>query len=253
MPTTGILLRVGAIAALGVLMAGCESKVTGSAHPASGASPAAATSPAPVSPPTMTAPAAPLVSHQQLSGLLPSPEQIEATVGTPNMVVAESHNTIGLIPDDYLSDMSCSGSIGDGTLPAYDDSPYLRVRIQDYKQPDSDSPLVTESAVLYQNVQDAQDQATAVVNGWAACANKVLEAKKPKTTVSFLIGSGVEFGGAHTMTYTRMVPGWNCGRGIASRNNVVVDVTACSATDSAEVVGLHAQALIAQIAQRVPA
>ena len=251
MPTASALLTTGAIATLTVLLAGCDTTIVGSARPATDAPTAAVASAAPSSPP-QAAPVGPLVQHQQLSGLLPSPEQIDATVGTPNMIVAESHNTIGLIPDDYLSDITCSGAVEDGALPAYDDSAYVRVRTQDYKQPDSDSPLVTESAILYQTIQDAQDQATSVANGWAACTNKVVQAKKPQSTVSFLIGAVTDSGGMKTMTYTRTVPGFNCGRGVTSRNNVVLDVTVCSATDTAEVIGLHAQALVAQLAQRVP-
>ncbi len=254
---TRAIMTVGAAVFIVAPSAGCQSGDTGS-PPATATSSASASSgvattsppPAPAPPP----PAGPLVQLDQLKAVLPDPGQVSAAVNVPNLGISESHDALDLLPDDYASDMACVGAISDAAIQPYAETPVVLVRTQNYAPANgSGSLLATASAVLYETVQDAQDQVTATVNAWHGCAGKPIQVKTvPPST--FTIGAASLTGAVNTVVNSRPAPpgpAWACARGVTARNNVVIDLTVCAGDPAA--VGAGAAALANQIAAKVPA
>jgi PknH-like extracellular domain len=255
---TCITLLAAAAASAAMLLSACQTVTVGSPHPQSPPPPGAQAGAPPgagAGPPATTPPGqGPLVLPDQLDAVLPPVDAVSTVVGAPNLVVLESHKATALIPDGFVSDPACTGAIYNASLPAYADSPEGAVRSQTMKQPDSaTSPLVDQGVVQYETVQDAQDEVTSVVNGWGACANKLVSVKTLDAPyqITWAIGTATESNGTHILVNTRSGGGWYCGRGITSRNNLVIDVLMCSPDSAA--VGFQAQALADQVAGRVPA
>lgn len=254
---TRVILACGVAAVIVVPSAGCQSGDSGSPAPAgSSSSSTAAPTTTATPPPTSSAPpppAGPLVQMEQLTGLLPSAAEAGAAVNIPNLSATESHDTLSLLPDDYVSDMSCVGAIADAAIQPYSDSPVVRVRTQNYAPGDgSNSATVITSAILYETVQDARDMVAATVAGWQACAGKSVQVKTMPAPSTFAIGTAAATGDLHTLIDTRTAPpDFSCGRGITSRNNVVIDLTVCGKDPAA--VGAGTQAALGQIAAKVPA
>ncbi|MUL49544.1 sensor domain-containing protein [Mycobacterium sp. CBMA293] len=253
---TRTILTLGVAAVIVAPSASCQYTDSGSPRPAASSSSSSARptdtgtlSPAPSTP----APAAgPLVQMDQLKGLLPSASEVSAAVNVPNLAISESHDALSLLPDDYVSDMSCVGAIADAAIQPYSETPVVSVRSQDYTPADgSNSLTVITSAVLYEAAQDALDQVAATVTGWHACAGKSVQVKSTPTS-TFTIGTEVVTNDLHTLTDTGTAPpDWSCGRGITSRNNVVIDLTVCG--KDAAAVRANAQGLLSQISSKVPA
>jgi hypothetical protein len=253
-----ITLLTAAAATAAVLLCGCQSVTAGSPRPQSGPASGAPAGPTPGAPAGPSPGAQPgqgsLVLPDQLDAVLPPVDQVSTVVGAPNLVVLESHKAISLIPDGFVADPTCTGAIYNAALPAYADSPEGAVRSQTMKQPDNaSSPLVDQGVVMYETVQDAEDEVTSVVNGWVGCANKLVAVKTLDAPyqITWAIGTATETNGTHILVNTRSGGGWYCGRGITSRNNIVIDVLMCSPDSAA--VGFQAQALAEQVAGRVPA
>lgn len=250
------IVTVGAAVVIVAPIAACGSDGAGSPPAATSSTTSAATTTSSPSkpPPPPPAPAGPLVQPDQLKGLMPDAGAVSAAVNVPNLGPSESHDSLDLLPDDYASDMTCVGAVADAAIQLYSESPVVLVRTQDYAPADgSGSFSAITSAILYETVQDAQDQVGATVTGWHACAGKSVQVKTvPPAT--FAIGTAAEAAGVHTVVNNRTAPAgtpWACGRGITARNNVVIDLTVCGADPTA--VGAYASALVNQIAGKVPA
>jgi len=189
----------------------------------------------------------------QLKGLMPAANQVSTAVNVPNLGISESHDSLSLLPDDYVSDMTCVDAVADAAIQTYSESPVVLVRTQDYAPADgSGSFSAIASVILYETAQDAQDRVTATATGWQACAGKSVQVKLPPAT--FVIGTPSAAGGVHTLVNNRTAPpapGWACGRGISSRSNVAIDLTVCGGDPAA--VGAGAGALVNLIAAKVPA
>lgn len=190
----------------------------------------------------------------QLKGLMPEANQVSAAVNVPNLGISESHDSLSLLPDDYVSDMTCVGAVADAAIQPYSESPVVLVRTQDYAPADGSARFsAITSAILYETAQDARDQVTATTNGWQGCSGKSVQVKTvPPAT--YVIGAPAAAGDVQTLVNNRTVPpepGGNCGRGIGSRSNVVIDVTVCGGDPAA--VGANAAALVNLIAGKVPA
>jgi hypothetical protein len=235
---------------------GCGSDGTGSPHAVRSSTSASSADTTTTNPPRQppSPPAGPLVQPDQLKALMPDATAVISAVNVPNLGPSESHDSLDLLPDDYASDMTCVGAVADAAIQPYSESPVVLVRTQDYAPTDGSGTFsAITSAILYETVQDAQDQVTAIVNGWQACAGKSVQVKTvPPAT--YTIGTQSGAGGVHTLVNNRTAPpgpGWACGRGITSRNNVVIDLTVCGSDPAA--VGPDAAALVNQIAAKVPA
>lgn len=190
----------------------------------------------------------------QLKGLMPDPGQVSSAVNVPNLGISESHDSLDLLPDDYASDMTCVSALSDAAIQPYAETPVVLVRTQDYAPADgSGTFLATVSVVLYEAVQDAQDQAAATVNAWHGCAGKQIQVKMV-SPATFTVGTASVAGAVNTVVNNRTAPpgpAWACGRGITARNNVVIDLTVCGSDPAA--VGASAVALVNQVVAKVPA
>lgn len=255
---TRTIMTVSAAVIIVVPSASCQSADTGgptAATSSTSASSAVATTSPPIPPPPPPPPpAGPPVQLDQLKGLMPDAGQVSSAVGVPNLGISESHDNLSLLPDDYASDMTCVGALADAAIQPYSESPVVLVRTQDYAPTDgSGSFSAITSAILYETVQDAQDQVTATVNAWHGCVGKPIQVKTA-SPATFTVGAASVAGAVNTVVNNRTAPpgpAWACGRGITARNNVVIDLTVCGSDPAA--VGAGTVALVNQIAGKVPA
>jgi len=242
------------VAVLVAPLAGCGSDDSSAPAATSSTAPSSSTTTTPPGPPPPPPPPAGLlVQLDQLKGLMPDAGEVSSAVNVPGLGISESRDALDLLPDDYASDMTCVGAVADAAIQPYSESPVVLVRTQDYAPANaSGSFSAITSALLYETVQDAQDQVNAIVNGWRGCAGKSIQVKTiPPTT--FTIGTPAAAGAVQTVVNNRTTPpdpAWSCGRGITARNNVVVDLTVCG--DPAAV-GAGTTALVNLIAAKVPA
>jgi len=198
--------------------------------------------------PTSTTPTtAPPVAEAALDGLLLSPADINATMGATGMTL--DHTRTVMDDASNVADKACLPMAGPLVAPVYAGSGWTAFREQVLREPgDQWTHGADQGVVLFSSAHDAGAFFTASAQRWPACANRqytVTHAGKPDSV--WTGGPVSNTNGTLTATSTRQGTDWACQRALTARNNVVIDVSACShnTTDQGVSVTL-------QIAAKVP-
>jgi PknH-like protein len=176
---------------------------------------------------------APPVAEAALDGLLLTPDQVNTPMGATGMTVTKTHTAMS---DDSatMSPKECLAVDGSAQAQVYAGSGYTAERDQTLQEPDNFTHYVLQAVVLFPSAKQAGAFFTASAQQWPACRQYT----HTQTNSEWAVGPISNTNGTLSTTATQQnakAPGWGCGRALAIRNNVVIDVNSCSAnpTDSA--------------------
>lgn len=223
-----------AVAAIGILVAGCGGgDKGGSASPSSGP---AKTTPSPTKPP---------LAQSALAGLLLTPAEIDAALGATGAKVTETADTLTedktaeIFSSGYKLPAECLYASGAGLVPVYAGSGNTAVHrerdVVSLSESDEHNPQVNQVVVLFPSAKEAKAFFDSSAKAWPACANRQDtapgDANNPEIhwsvgpvlntngTLSTVVGLTVTSNGTATSA--------SCQRALTVRNNVVIDIESC--------------------------
>src|SRR6202140_4870020 len=182
---------------------------------------------------TTTTTTAPPVAETALDGLLLTPEQVNTAMGATEMTVTKTHTSMS---DDSatMAPKECLAIDGSAQAEVYAGSGYTAERDQTLQEGDNFAHYVEQAVVWFPSAKQAGAFFTASAQQWPACHQYT----HTQTNTLWTVGPMSNTNGILSTIATQQnakAPGWACGRALALRNNVVVDVNTCSAnpTDTA--------------------
>ena len=196
--------------------------------------------------PTTTT-AAPPLAEDALKGLLLNPEQINAVMGATEMKVTQRHDTLS---DDSatMEPKECLAIDGAAQAQVYAGSGYSAMREQTLRDGDESAHYVDQAVVLFPTAKQAAAFFDASAKQWPAC-NEYTHTQSGSRWIPGPVANADAVLSTVSMQENAGGSAWaGCGRALAVRNNVIVDVNTCSADpkDTAVVIAK-------QIAGKVPA
>lgn len=171
------------------------------------------------------------VPDAALPGLLLSPEEIDAVLGTTGIVAHPQTDTMG-DHRNLLSNLNCLGVWQVDEAPIYDSSHYKTLRQQLLRSPDSDQwdSLAVQSVVSYRTADAAHTFFAESAQRWSQCTHHTVNVRindqaMPKWVSGDLDRSDILL----AMPYTRGVgaEARSCQRALAVAANVILDIQAC--------------------------
>jgi serine/threonine kinase PknH len=173
----------------------------------------------------------PPVAGAALDGLLLSPAEVNTAMATTAMTVAGTYDKI----DDHgalVSDKNCLVMYGPGEPSVYDGSGASATRAQFLKDA-ADSSQANHAAFQTVVSFSSAEQAAAFFNAsskrWSACSNLRYTVTLPQLSAVWDVGPLSNTDGTLSATETRQGgQGWACQRALTVKNDVAIDITACS-------------------------
>jgi hypothetical protein len=168
----------------------------------------------------------PLV-ERELPGLLLEPEEVNLTMATTGMAVVGTEDAM---PDNsaLTSPPECLAVDAAAEAPVYAGSEYWAERGVSMNNGDDFTHYLKQAVVLFPYREKAAAFFEASVDQWPACRQYT------HTESGYVYDVGQIVNEDHILSTTAMMqeakaPGWGCGRALALRNNIIVDVNTCSA------------------------
>jgi hypothetical protein len=230
------LIATAAVAGICIFAAGCHSQPN--------QRPKASTTTS-----TTTTKAPPPVAEGALHGLLLAPEQINAAMGTTDMKVTNSRT--GMSDDSAtMTPRECLAIDGSAQAQVYANSGFIAERDQtlDLQEGDNLTHFAEQAVVLFPTAKQASAFFAASAALWQACHDYTHIQSKTQWTVGAISNTNNVLS---TVTTLQNPPstGWKaCGRALAVKNNVMVDVNTCSVDPKNSAVDIANQ-----ISAKVPA
>jgi PknH-like extracellular domain len=227
------LIPAVAVAGICILTAGCSSGASNQ-----GTKTRTTTS-------TTTSTFVPPVPEGALDGLLLSPDQVNAAMGATGMAVTKTHTSMS---DDSatMEPKECLAIDGSAQAQVYVGSGFTAERDQTLQEGDNFTHYVEQAVVYFPSARQAGDFFAASARQWPACRQYT----HIQSGSLWAAGPIANANGTLSTTATQQnakAPGWACGRALAVRNNVVIDVNTCSANPADSAVNIANQ-----IAAKVP-
>ena len=208
------------VAAVCICTAGCSS----------GSNQVAKTS---TTPPISTSKFVAPVAEGAIDGLLLSPDEVNKAMGATGMAVTKTHTSMS---DDSptMAPKECLAIDGSAQAQVYATSGYTAELDQTLQDGDNFTHYLEQAVVYFPSAKLAGAFFTGSAQQWPACRQYT----HTQTNSQWAVGPISNTNGTLSTTATQLNPkagGWGCGRALAVRNNVVIDVNTCSAnpTDSA--------------------
>jgi hypothetical protein len=167
----------------------------------------------------------PLV-ERELAELLLSPEQVNAAVGATGMSVTDnqasmSDNSATMAPQE------CLAIDGAAEAPVYANSGYWAERDQSLNDGDNFTHYLKQAVVLFPTVESAGAFIDASAQQWPACRQYTHTQSETQWSVGQISNANRTLSTTATQ-HNASAPGWGCGRAMALRNNVIIDINTCS-------------------------
>ena len=179
--------------------------------------------------PTTTTPSMiprPLV-ERELVELLLSPEQVNAAMGATGMTVTSSQSSMS-DNSATMAPQECLAIDGAAEAAVYANSGFRAERDQSLNDGDGFTHYLKQAVVLFPLVEKAGAFFDTSAQQWQACR----EYTHVQSESQWSVGQISSANGTLSTTATQQnasAPGWGCGRALALRNNVIIDVNTCSA------------------------
>ena len=188
---------------------------------------------------TATTTTAPPLADTALPGLLLSPDQVNTAMGATEMAVTKTHFSMS---DDSatMEPKECLAIDGSAQTQVYAGSGYTAERDQTLQEGDNFTHYVEQAVVLFPSPKQAGAFFTASAQQWPACRQYTHTQSRSLWSVGPISNAN----GTLSTTATQQnanAPGWACGRALASKNNVLIDVNTCSANPADSAVNIANQ------------
>jgi hypothetical protein len=167
----------------------------------------------------------PLV-ERELAGLLLSLEQVNVAMATAGMTVTNSQTAMS-DNSATMAPQECLAIDGAAEAPVYANSGYWAERDQSLNDGDNFTHYLKQAVVLFPTVESAGAFLDASAQQWPACRQYT----HTQSETQWSVGQIPSANGTLSTTATQhdaSAPGWGCGRALALRNNVIIDINTCS-------------------------
>src|ERR1700758_578749 len=210
------LIVAAAVVGLCIFTAGCHNQ------PNQGSKASTTTS-------TTTTKAPPPVMENGLKEFLLTPEQINAVLGATDMKVTNNRDAMS---DDSatMTPRECLAVDGAAQAQVYANSGFMAARDQTLNRQEGDNltHFAEQAVVLFPTAKQAGDFFNASAQQWQACHEYTHVQSRTHWTVAAISNTN----GVLSTSSTLQDPpatGWKaCGRALAVKNNVIIDVNTCS-------------------------
>jgi hypothetical protein len=194
---------------------------------------------------TTTTTTAPPLAETALDGLLLGPEQVNTAMGATEMAVTKTHTSMS---DDSatMAPKECLAIDGSAQAQVYADSGYTALRDQTLQEGDNFTHYVEQAVVFFPSAKQAGAFFNVSAQQWPACHQYT----HTQTNSEWTVGPVSNTNGTLSTSATQQnanAPGWSCGRALAIKNNVVIDINTCSANPADSALNIANQ-----IAAKVP-
>jgi hypothetical protein len=167
----------------------------------------------------------PLV-ERELGGLLLSPEEVNAAMGTAGMTVTDnqasmSDNSTTMAPEE------CLAIDGAAEAAVYANSGYWAERDQSLNDGDNFTHYLKQAVVLFPTMENAGVFFDASAQQWPACRQYSHTQSESQWSVGQISSANGTLS-TIAIQHNASAPGWGCGRAMALRNNVIIDINTCS-------------------------
>lgn len=167
------------------------------------------------------------VVERELDALLLSPEQISPVMGAKEMAVTRRHDAMS---DDSatMKPGECLAIDGAAQAQVYANSGFTAVRDQALNDGDNFTHYAEQAVVLFPTAKLAGVFLVASALRWPACHGYT----HIQSGTEWTVGPISDNNGALSVIATQenaRAGGWACGRALALKNNIIVDVNTCSA------------------------
>lgn len=175
--------------------------------------------------PTRTMIPRPLV-ERELPGLLLESEEASAVMGTIGLAPTSTESAM---PDNsgIMEPRECLAIDAAAEALAYEGSDYWAERGVSMNNGDDFTHYLKQAVVLFPYREKAATFFEASVHQWPACRQYTHTQSGSVWDVGKIVDED------HILSTTAMMqeakaPGWGCGRALALRNNIIIDVNTCS-------------------------
>ena len=185
------------------------------------------------------------IVERELAGLLLSPEQVNVAMGATAMTVTNTQTSMS----DHSATMEpqeCLAIDGAGEAQVYANSGYWAARDQSLNDGDNFAHYAKQAVVLFPTMEMAGALFETLAKEWPVCRQYSHTQSGSKWSVGPISNANGTLSTVATQQNAK-APGWGCGRALALRNNVIVDVNTCSANpaDTAVKIADHIGANVA--------
>jgi PknH-like extracellular domain len=166
----------------------------------------------------------PLV-ERELDGLLLNPERVNVAMGAAGMTPTNAQSSMS----DNSATMAppeCLAIDGAAEALVYANSDFRAERDQSLNNGDKFTHYVKQAVVLFLTAEKARAFFDASAQQWPACHQYTHTQSGTKWTVGQI--SNAKDTLTTVATQQEAAPSWACGRALALRNNVIIDVNTCS-------------------------
>lgn len=185
--------------------------------------------------------------ERELDSMLLTPAQINPLMGATGMAVIRKHDAMS---DDSatMRPSECLAIDGSAQAQAYANSGFTGVRVQELNDGDNFTHYAEQAVVLFPTVKQAKVFFITSALRWPACHRYT----HTQSGTKWDVGPVSDDNGALSTISTQeeaKTGGWACGRALAVKNNIVVDVNTCSANPGGSAVDIANQ-IVAKVVSR---
>jgi hypothetical protein len=187
------------------------------------------------------------VVERELDSLLLTPAQVNPLMGASGMAVIRRHDKMS---DDSatMKPPECLAIDGSAQAKVYENSGFTAVSDQELNDGDNFTHYAEQAVVLFQTVKQAHVFFVGSSLRWPACHQYTHTQTRTKWDVGPVSTDNDDLSALSTQEEAK-TGGWACGRALAVKNNVVVDVNTCSAKPGSSAVDIANQ-IIAKVVSR---
>ena len=166
------------------------------------------------------------IVERELDDLLLSPEQISPVMGAKEMAVTRKHDAMS---DDSatMRPPECLAVDGAAQAQVYANSGFTAVRDRALNDGDNFTHYAEQAVVLFPTVKQARVFLISSALRWPACHGYT----HIQSGTEWTVGPISDVNGTLSVIATQQqarAGGWACGRALALKNNVIIDVNTCS-------------------------
>ena len=188
----------------------------------------------------------PLV-ERELAGLLLSPEQVNVAVGATAMSVTNDETSMS-DNSGTMAPRACLAIDGAAEAAVYADSGYWAEHDQSLNDGDNFTHYLKQAVVLFPTVEKAVAFFDASAQQWPDCRQYTHTQSESQWSVGQISNANDTLSNVATQQ-NAAAPGWGCGRALAHKNNIIIDINTCSANPADSAVKIADQ-IAANVAAR---
>jgi hypothetical protein len=187
------------------------------------------------------------VVERELESLLLTPAQVNPLMGATGMAVVRRHDAMS---DDSatMRPPECLAIDGSAQAQVYANSGFTGVRDQELNDGDSFTHYAEQAVVLFPTVKQAHIFFVTSALRWPACHQYIHTQTRTRWDVGEISNDNDVLSTTSTQEQAQ-AGGWACGRALAVKNNVVVDVNTCSSNPGSSAVDIASQ-IVAKVVSR---